>query len=162
MSLPHWRARDPPWRHPRSCVCLTGQARNDRGQITTSSPITSMGKSCWSLCHPYWHYTHDPSLRGIRNAALGHYSLERSKITPWFTPPRPRSSTPVKPKDRYIVTEIITTLRVVATSSTGLRMAGHVATASKDKSHSSNSNTPPTTGGLRSSFPEKIARSTCM
>jgi hypothetical protein len=55
----------------------------------------SIGNSCWSLYRPYWHYTYDPGLRG---AALGSYSLERGEITPWFMPPRPRLSMPVKPQ----------------------------------------------------------------
>jgi hypothetical protein len=69
----------------------TGQERH--GSNHDALVHNSMGKSCWSLCRPYWHCTHDPGLRG---AALGHYSLERGAITPWFTPPRPRLSTMVK------------------------------------------------------------------
>jgi hypothetical protein len=106
----------------------------------------SMGKSCWSLCHPYWHYTHDLGLRGVWNTALGHYSLEQSEITPWFTPPSHRPSTPVKPKDRHVATGIVTTLRIVAATSIEPRMTRHVTTASKDMGHSSNSGTSPTTG----------------
>jgi hypothetical protein len=66
VAPPLARSR-PLWCHPRSCVFPTGQARNDRGQITMPSSVTGMRKSRWPLCHPYWHYTHDSCLRSVRN-----------------------------------------------------------------------------------------------
>jgi hypothetical protein len=92
--LSHWRAWDPLWHHPRSRVYPTGQAKNDQGQITMPATATGMGKSCWPLCHPYWHYSTIRACTVYITAALGHYFHDRDKIAPLFPPPRPRSSTP--------------------------------------------------------------------
>jgi hypothetical protein len=164
MPLLHWRARDPcDVTHVLTPTNWTSQEWQGSNHDVVAH--NSMGKSCWSLCRPYWHYTHDPGLRGVWNSTLGQYSLKRSEITPWFTSPRSQPSTPVKPQDRHVATGIIMTLCVVAASSTEPRMSGHVATTSKDRGHSSNNDTPPTTGqewGLESSFAGKISRSACM
>jgi hypothetical protein len=85
----------PPVTSPTFLRRPTRQARRRQGSnhdIVTHNHIV---KSCWSLCYLYYHYTHDPGLRG---AALGHYSLEWGEIMPRFTPLRPRLSMLVKPQ----------------------------------------------------------------
>jgi hypothetical protein len=49
----HWCTRDLPWCHPCHRVCLTRQVGNDWCQITMPTTATSMGESCWPLCHPW-------------------------------------------------------------------------------------------------------------
>jgi hypothetical protein len=98
-----------------------------------------MGKSCWSLCHPYWHYTHDPGLRGVRNAALGNYSHE----TPLYaTIPtigvRSRRNSRLRGLGSLRQTNYKDE-HAVATLATGPGMTGHVATIPKDRYHSLNS-----------------------
>jgi hypothetical protein len=97
MPVSHLRARAPcDVTHVPAPTNRTSQER--QGSNHDAVTHNSMGKNCWSLCRPYWHYMHNPGLRGVRGAALGCYSLEWGEITPWFTPPRSRLSTPVKPQ----------------------------------------------------------------
>jgi hypothetical protein len=49
-------------------------------------------------------------------------------------------------KDGHIATVMIMILHIVAASTIGLCMIEHIATAPKDRGHSSNSDTSPTTG----------------
>jgi hypothetical protein len=97
MPVSHLRAWAPcDVTHVPAPTNRTSQER--QGSNHDAVTHNSMGKNCWSLCRPYWHYMHNPGLRGVRGAALGCYSLEWGEITPWFTPPRSRLSTPVKPQ----------------------------------------------------------------
>jgi hypothetical protein len=116
------------------------QARMDRGQIMVPLPITAWERA---VDHYASHTDTIHTIQACASSLLATIPSIREKSCydscHWGLGSLRRSNC----KDRHVATVVIMILHFIAIR---LRLSEHIAIASNDRGHSSNSNTPPTIG----------------